>query len=599
LKIENSIKNNFFRVLLSYLTSSDSIQIENIPGYPEYLEWRYASLLGISNEFISNQRLLESTFIKKINRTFRTKRFNQLLKKWIAEYLILLFDRLYEFCYSDKINNKKLLLEDNPINRFGVEKFNMKFKIQANIQWVPGLSLMRRILSMPILMLYVFSRSIGSGIKLSSRKKKFKVMREAIWGLNGLGYFFHDDFLVDGKIIKKDELLLFSRCTISESIGRKRAYQDAQNSEYTNYYLPSLKIGAKELLFRVFPKYIFQGSLSLLAEINSANFSLYENIFHYFNQHALPYERVFSNFSFIAELGHSYFSSSHIAEAIICQNYGAKYYLMHWSDISVVADDYLFSSLGCDYFLLWGRAHITGVEGDYTTLHSTGYVFKNFINQVKLNRRKVLKDMGINERGKIITFFDEPFGRGFKMTADHYVSFWNTALRLAQEETQHTVVIKPKDAGGHCCAALSPEQKNYFLQIKDALGKLDNVYIIDAEKWSFIEAIGISDIVITEAMSSPSTIAIICGIEGLYLDEAAHSHPFVKNFKDKIVFDDPQKLLDTAKKIIRDNDSALQRIPQSMLREYDEYPDDRGIEIFRNMLSGRLDYNNNFAGGNR
>lgn len=575
------IKNNFFRVLLLNLVPSNS---SNLQKSPEYIEWRHINLVDFANEFTKKQNLANSSFIKMMNRIFRTSRFELLLKRWLVEYLYHLFGKLYENSHSNPDKRIFLSLEDNPINRFGLEAYCLKFGDVPGIHWIPQFSRQKRIISIFTLILYIVYHSINSGIRLFGRKKKFKVMREALWGLNGGGYFFHDDFLIDGIKIKKDDLLFFSRATILWETGRMRAYQDIRNSDYANFYLPSLGMGLKELLLRIFPKYIIQGNLALFYEVNSENFALLENILYYFVQYALPYEKFFSNFKISSELGHNFFSASHIAESIICQNYGVRYYLMQLSDISMLKGNYMHSFLGCDHLLLWGKAHILGVEGAQSIFKPTGYVFKNFIKQVRLNREKVLSDMEIKAVGKIITFFDESCGGECKMTESHYLNFWETALRLAQEEKENTIVVKPKEMSRYL--NLSPVFKDKFIKIKNTMESMDNIYIIDETKWSFIEAIGISDIVINQGMTSSATIALICGIEGLYLDEANYNHPFARIFKDKIVFDNSDKLLDMVSRIIRDKDSGIKCIPESLIRQYDEFADDRGIDIFRRILSG-------------
>ena len=212
----------------------------------------------------------------------------------------------------------------------------------------------------------------------------------------------------------------------------------------------------------------------------------------------------------------------------------------------------------------------------------TGYVFKRFIKEVIVNRSKILSEMNIEVRGKIITFFDESFGGECKMTEDNYVTFWETALKLAIVEKNNTVVMKPKELKRY--NSLSSDLKEKFLDIKSKMEKMPNVYIIDEKKWSFIEAIGVSDIVVTQGMTSSATIAIICGIEGLYLDQAQYNHLFLRLFKDRIVFDDHGKLLAMIHKIIEGNESPLRGIPEVVLRDFDTYNDDMGIERFRDAL---------------
>ncbi|MBN1384683.1 MAG: hypothetical protein JW983_07385, partial [Elusimicrobia bacterium] len=74
--------------------------------------------------------------------------------------------------------------------------------------------------------------------------------------------------------------------------------------------------------------------------------------------------------------------------------------------------------------------------------------------------------------------------------------------------------------------------------------------------------------------------------EGLYLDQASFSHPFPKMFRDKIVFDDPEKLLSMIYKIIKGKENPVRDIPENVLKSYDMYNDNLGVERFRQILTG-------------
>src|SRR3989338_2396773 len=93
----------------------------------EYLDWVAFNLADISNEFVQKDRLLESYFIKNMNNAFKTSRFELLLKRWIVEYLEKFFRALNDF--------DKLILDDNPINRFGVGKYYLRFGVLPKIKW--------------------------------------------------------------------------------------------------------------------------------------------------------------------------------------------------------------------------------------------------------------------------------------------------------------------------------------------------------------------------------------------------------------------------------------------------------------------------------
>jgi polysaccharide biosynthesis PFTS motif protein len=192
--------------------------------------------------------------------------------------------------------------------------------------------------------------------------------------------------------------------------------------------------------------------------------------------------------------------------------------------------------------------------------------------------------MGIMPNGKIITFFDESFGGDSEMTEEHYIIFWETILKVAEQERNSTIVIKPK--GSENYKLLSQKFKEEYLVTLDKISKMKNIYFIDEKRWSFIEAVGVSDVVVTQGMTTSGTVAIICGIEGLYLDQFGYEHEFSRLFKDRIVFDNPEKLLDMIHRIVRGEEVPSKDIPEGLLREFDEYSDDRGIDLLRDILSG-------------
>lgn len=546
----------------------------------DYIEWFGHNIIDITSDFIRKHNIGESYFIKAMNRVFQVDLFEPLLSKWLIGYFSKLFDMLDE--------SSALVLADNPLNRFGAEKYYARFKNLPHIKWIKEPNLYNRLLNILILFAGTVCHSLNNGLRIPWRRKRYKVMREAIWGLYDRGgYYFHDDFLVDGEKIRKEDIILFSRNILSET-GRVRAYSDAKKSSYVHFNLLTLPLGAGCLFSRIILKYVLLGGGVLIGEIASAHFLLYWSIYVYFVNNGLLYEKIFSHFKIMSELGHNYFSANHIVESIVCRNYGTKYYLMHWSDNSLVINNYLLSFLSCDGFLLWGRAHIQGVENNRCVLIPTGYVFKKFIKETMRNRTMVLSAMGIYSNGKVISFFDETFGKDSEMPENNYIVFWETILKVAQMEKDNTILIKPKVSTYY--NMLSDDLKKRYLKILAELSNMKNAYIVDEKKWSFVEVIGVSDIVVSQGMTSSSTIAIICGLEGLYLDQFGYSHRFSNLFKDKIVFCNPDNLIIMIHAIAASKKSPSKDIPERLLREFDEYPDDRGIDLFRDILSsgGRI-----------
>jgi len=568
---------------ISILDASDNHSFQR---NPDFLEWLNSDLVRLSEQFVGKYQLIDSSFIKRMAKTFKTSRFELLLKRWIVEYYLRLF-RLLD-CRNYYMNNgSEIVLEKNPLNQYGIEQYYLQYKCLPRIRWIPQKNILKKIMLIIANVLLIFYGSLKNGIAIKKERKHYVVMREALWGLSNYGYYFHDDYFVDGNVIKKNDLLLFSRGFPTEQ-GRLNAFHDAKESEYEHFILGYLPISINNFVKVVLRKYFMGGIYAMILSLKLSNFTLINNIFLCFINNALPYEQVFSNYTVKLEYGHDNHSVRHIPESIVCQSHGTRYYLMHWSDNSIKIASNLLSFLGCDKYLLWGESHAlheknTGNKPNI--LEPIGYVFKRFIKNVHNSREKVISEMGIQSKGKIISFYDESFGGLIKMTGNHFVTFWETILKLAEKEPEHTVLIKSKGHGRR--HSLSDPLKKQYLDIRGKLERMKNVYIIDEKKWSFIECIGVSDIVITQGMTSSATIAIICGINGLYLDQAKYNHPFKELFEDKLVFDDPGELLEMIGKIIREEENPKNCIPDDLLRSFDAYADDRGIDIFRNIIVGK------------
>jgi hypothetical protein len=577
---KSTIKDLLARDLLDHIFVS--MNFEPIQKSPKYLSWIDAKLIVFVNDYVFKHKLLDSAFVKTMNKAFSTTRFEILLKRFLVEYLLQLFAKLYDFSCGKNVLYQNIVLEDNPLNRFAVTEYSREFSVSLNVKWSSPQNSFLKLIRMALLVKSVVVISLKNGLKFSGRIENYKVMRESIWGLDDSGEkLFCDDFLVDGDKIRKQDIIFFSRGPHTDD-GRQKAYRDAQKYGYAHFDLCKLSLTLKAFVTRVISKYIILGSKALLCDLNGSNFSLFSSIFSYFANFGLPYEKVFSNYKIGAELGHSYFSPYHIVESIICQSFGAKYYLMHWSDMSININNHIVAFLGCDKYLVWGDAHIKGVEGGSELFCHTGYVFKRFILEIKSRRNKILSDANVDVKGKVISFFDESFGGEVKMVEEHFVNFWEMALKLALKEKDNTIIIKPKELSRYL--KLSDHQMKHFLEIKTQLELLPNSHIIT--QWSFIEGIGVSDIVVTQGMASSATIAIICGIDGFYLDQVDYDHPFSKLFKDKIVFDDSDKLINMIQEVIKGGASPLKDISPELLRRYDHYGDDRGIDLFRTILSG-------------
>lgn len=551
----------------------------------EYYKWLDDELLNYVEEFVNRNKILSSDFIFILNKIFNTKHFDNYAKKMLVEYMYNLFNSFYDNSFALPPAVHPVQLEDNALNRFVVNKYSNKYGPLTQIKWLPPYNCIVRMLLVIIKTVAVLLKSLKNGLKIFGKAQEFKVMREGIAGLQRGGYYLKDDYFVDGILIKKSDCLFYSRGLPIEKY-RLKAFHELKASNYSHINNCSMPIAIDHLIFRIIPKYILFGSLQLFKEVSNPLFVFYYSLFSEFINQAIPYEQVFSNFKVLSEYGHAYFSSGHIAESIVCQNHGTKYYLAHWSDHSMKGVKHITAYLACDKYLLWGKAHIQGAEGDSSKLLLSGYLFKRFIEEVKQKKEIIKEELGIKGCGKIISFYPESFGGECPLSEEQHVKFWELALNVALKEKECSIIIKPKELIDEL-PNLSAGARTSLQQIDKRLAELDHVHVINPRKWSFIETIGISDIVITQSMTSSATIAIICGIEGLYFDQAKGAHPFSTTYKDKLVFDDPQKIMYMIHEIVAGNDSPLNSIPKEIIRNYDAYSDDRGIDVLRGLLSGQ------------
>jgi spore coat polysaccharide biosynthesis protein SpsF len=550
----------------------------------EYVEWLSADLADLVCRFYLDQGLAADPFVSGMGAAFATRRFEPFVKKWLTEYLFKLFGALEGRAGRPAA---PLFLEDNPLHRAAVAAYARRFGAGPEVVWEPAPGPARRLANVLAYVGAVAWLALRNGVRFSSAPGGRKVLREAIWGLTGRGAYFHDDFLVDGKAVRPEDFVLFSREEALGCVDRSKAREHARASRYAHFDLPALRLGLRPLVRRVLPLYAGRAAALLLGSAGSEHFTLFSSLLSSFAANALPYERVFSNFSVASELGHNYFSSSHVAEAVVCENHGAGYYLLHWSDNSVAVDGFLAAFLGCDAYLPWGRAHLSGVETGPARTDPIGYFFKDRIRGIRRDageRARVLAAMGVPPGGKVVGAFDETFGGEIKMTEEHFLVFWKTMLDLAAAEPGVRVLFKPKGTYFH--DRFTDEGRRRFDALRAEAARRPNVTVLDGALWSFIEPIAVSDLVVTQGMTSSSTIALVCGVDALYLDQARYGHPFAAAFKDRIVFDDPGRLLERARALLRGGSPRpLELIPEPQLRDYDAFDDDRGIERLRARLT--------------
>ena len=87
------------------------------------------------------------------------------------------------------------------------------------------------------------------------------------------------------------------------------------------------------------------------------------------------------------------------------------------------------------------------------------------------------------------------------------------------------------------------------------------------------------------ATTSPSTIALICGKDGLYFENTGNkNHPFAKKYENILVFEDKDLLFKQIYNILNGKFKCSDVISEREIREFDAFADDRALERLRDNI---------------
>ena len=535
-------------------------------------------------EFVYDRLELEDCqFIKVYNQKFKTNKFKPFVLKWVSSYVFDLIKCLYRV-HLDKPSQKILYLHNNLLNQYIYEWWSEKTGNKMEINWLRKSEVGAGLEAMVSIWAFFIYKLLSRGLCLIVKPKRFKIIEEAVHGLRTR--LFRDDFFIDNKRLLKRDLLLYTYGTSHEL--RMLSYKDAQNSEYECMNINKLKVPVS-LLFQRLLKYHFLLPLVLIFKnFNSKQNYLLRKWLPEFHQVAIGYETLLSHYQIGLELVLNGTGLVHTTKTIILNNYGAKNVVYQLSDMTVY-DSVSQKFKSHNIYLVWGKIHYDFQEKQYCYINEvieTGcWLRPNFDNLVE-NKRDIYKKLKLPiDAHKMLVFYDESFDPDAHFTEETLLDFWQMMFELIDGRKDVIAILKSK-GGTKDYSTISDKGKEIFNNIKERCLESGRFYLIDnPREVDVTEVMGISDINITMGMASPSTIALLCGKIGLYYDTTGNDqHPFTKKYRNKVVFDSKGELFSTVNRIIDDGYSPLNEIEEELLRDYDHFRDDMGMERFREAL---------------
>lgn len=512
------------------------------------------------------------------NRILNTKKFEAYIKKEISMHAMFILKQLHIIRLSPFLIESHILINKTPINNFIVQYLEKKYEVKYKIKWI---SFRGSAISLCVYYVWLFAEVFKRGIVFNKKTISYKLTIDAIWGF--FDRTFRSDMLIDNiRFTAKDILMLRWRHDIKDH-QREIAFQEAKKRGFDTVLIPKLKINIKRNIFNILFFYVFIPIKIYFRLFLSSQLYLFNYIF-FFHKRCLPTEVLMNLYRVKCHISTKDWGD--IEETIILNKYGVKNILFHWSDLSAykIMD---FSFIAHNVCYSWGDIHYALHLYSYFVDKriNIGCIYKEKYNKAVNNKENIIDRIGGFKKGrKTVLFCDTSFANCYEYTEKYFLNFLEIIRDFCKMNEDINILLKPKSLEEEVAVSVTDNFQQYK-KIREELFSFNNFIYLDPMKYCVEEAIAISDVCVTLATTSPSTIALICGKNGLYFDNTGNkNHPFAKKYENIIVFEDKGLLLKQIKNILDGKFNCRDLISEKEIREFDAFPDDRALERLRNSI---------------
>jgi hypothetical protein len=199
------------------------------------------------------------------------------------------------------------------------------------------------------------------------------------------------------------------------------------------------------------------------------------------------------------------------------------------------------------------------------------------------DRERLRTTLGIDPGTRLVVFYDIPcFPDRSLFTARLLRDFYRAALACA-DLGDTAVILKMKERHNENLAIYPPEVREGFRAIWSAITSRPNVRVSVTTEWDPLQMIAASDADVTLELSTPSTIALLCGKPGFFFNtvEEYVYHPLFSKYKRRPIFDNAEALVQEIRCYLDGGDRAAPLVEAGDLDGYNAGGDDGGLERFR------------------
>lgn len=532
----------------------------------------YKESTDITIEFYNKIIKKDNRIVNYYNRILNTNKFEAYIKQEISMHVREILKYLHIIRLSPSLIESYVLISKTPINSFIVQYIEKKYYVNYKIRWI---SFAGSAFFLCLYYAWLFIEALKRGITFNKRAKSYKLAIEAVWGFSNRT-LRSDMFIDSARFTAKDILMLMWRSDIKD-LRRKITFEEAKKRKFAAVVVSKLKININRNIFNILFFYVFVPITTYFRLLLNSQAYLF-NYIVLFHKRCLPAEILMNMYNIKCHVSTKDWGD--IEETIIFNKYGTKNVIFHWSDLANLEINE-FSFVSHNVWYGWGDIHY--LNNCYIDSRiNIGCIYKRNYNEAVNNKENIVDQIeGFKKGRKTVLFCDTSFGNDIAYTEDFFLNFLEIIIDFCRMNNDINILLKPKNQEDEVSASLVDNSERYK-KIKKELFSFNNFIYLDPLKYCIEEAIAISDICVTMAMTSPSTIALICGKNGLYFDNTdGDIHPFAKKYKDIIVFEDKQLLLEQIKNILDGKFNCRDVISEREIREFDAFPDDRALERLR------------------
>jgi len=503
---------------------------------------------------------------------FRTDKFDNYFKLCIADEIIDFLTCAWLFYINEDTENHIIVKKNNLL--LFVVKYLKEREMVVNISWLKTKNKLYNVLSTMILyylrlIFFVCKR----GFCLNREKKRYLISKEAAQGVCGEIKFNSDDFFIDDNYIKKNKVIFYYTGTQHKS--RKKAYRQIKDKGYSCVDITKLKFDIKSLGL-LLEYYIFY-PLHVFFCVIIFNNDFLVSSFVYFIIQAIQLEPFLSLYSIKANITINDAGSFQVIETIIFNKYGTHNILYHWSDLATYMN-VLHQYKAVNTYLIWGDNTLRhcGNNFEVDEIIKIGFQGRSFYSKA-VEDKDIIKSRlkRNNSKYPIVSFFDTSFDKNFIYSEESIIDFLKLIENFSKKQKSN-ILLKTKYIHDYE-DVLNEDIKRLF----KSFSKIENINILDNYQWDVLEVIAISDVCVSLGMSSPSTIAIILNKPALYYNNVDNSpHPFYNKYKNKVVFEDEEKLFSKIDDLTKNKYLFKELISKDDIKLYDEFQDGHEFERF-------------------